>query len=102
MVHRLKRLDSEEEEASTSSDDSPAFNYLGPLIRGQPVAFSIREFCLAHQISEPFYFRLKAQGLGPREMKLGARRIISAEAATEWRALHTNRADIRQLSSGKD
>ena len=50
MVHRLKRLDSEEEEASTSSDDSPAFNYLGHLIHGQPLAFSIREFCLAHRI----------------------------------------------------
>ena len=82
-----------EEEASASSDDSPAFNYPGHLIRGPPLAFSIREFCLAHRISVPFYFRLKAQGLGPREMKLGARRIISAEAATEWRALHTNRTD---------
>ena len=77
-------------EASTSSDDSPAFIYPGHLIRGPPLAFSIREFCLAHRISVPFYFRLKAQGLGPREMKLGARRIISAEAATEWRARHTN------------
>ena len=81
------------EEAPASYDGSPVVVSRGHLIHGPPLAFSIREFCLAHRISVPFYFRLKALGLGPREMKLGARRIISAEAATEWRAQHTNRTD---------
>jgi hypothetical protein len=81
------------QEQSTGPDEHPASIYPGHLIRGPSLAFSIREFCLAHRISVPFYFQLKAQGLGPREMKLGTRRIISAEAATEWRARHTNRTD---------
>jgi hypothetical protein len=50
-----------------------------------PVAFSIREFCEAHRISEAFYYDLRNTGRGPREMVLGTRRIISAEAAADWR-----------------
>jgi hypothetical protein len=48
-------------------------------------AFSIKEFCTRHGISESFYFKLKQQGLGPREMHLGSRRLVSREAAREWR-----------------
>jgi hypothetical protein len=48
-------------------------------------AFSIPEFCDAHRISESYYYELKLAGLGPVEMKVGRRRIISAEAASEWR-----------------
>jgi predicted DNA-binding transcriptional regulator AlpA len=49
------------------------------------VAFSIREFCQAHGISEGFFYKLKKQGEGPREMKIGARTLITFEAAAEWR-----------------
>jgi hypothetical protein len=52
----------------------------------QPVSFSIQQFCTAHNISVSHYYALRAQGLGPKEMILGSRRIISAEAAAEWRA----------------
>ena len=52
------------QEATAGSDDSPAFIYPGHLIRGPPLAFSIREFCLAHRISVPFLFSIK--GTGPR------------------------------------
>jgi hypothetical protein len=48
-------------------------------------AYSIREFCEAHRLSTSMYFKLKAQGLGPREMAVGSRRCISFEAAAEWR-----------------
>jgi hypothetical protein len=52
----------------------------------QPIAaFSIREFCRAHGISQSMYFKLKTMGLGPREMQVGTRRLISQEAAAEWR-----------------
>jgi hypothetical protein len=51
----------------------------------QPVAFSIVEFCHAHKISVSFYYQLRNQGLGPKEMQLGSRRVISAEAAADWR-----------------
>jgi hypothetical protein len=49
-------------------------------------AYSIKQFCLAHALSEAMYFKLKALGLGPDEMEVGRRRIISIEAAARWRA----------------
>jgi len=59
-----------------------------PSIRGPPVpaaAYSIREFCAAHRLSESMYFKLRNQGLGPDEMEVGRRRLISYEAASVWR-----------------
>lgn len=49
------------------------------------LAMNIPEFCEAFRISEDFYFKLKRQGQGPREMKVGKRTLISVEAANEWR-----------------
>jgi len=48
-------------------------------------AFTIGEFCDAHRISRAFFYKLKAQGKGPRTMHVGTREIISAEAAADWR-----------------
>jgi hypothetical protein len=48
-------------------------------------AFSIREFCESVGISVDLYYKLKRLGRGPREMKVGARTLISVESATEWR-----------------
>ena len=48
-------------------------------------AFSIRQFCRRHSISVGFYFKLKKAGLAPREMAVGARVLISKEAAAAWR-----------------
>jgi hypothetical protein len=59
-----------------------------PRIRGPPpptAVFSIANFCLAHGISEAFYFKLRDQGQGPREMRLGARVLITHESAARWR-----------------
>jgi len=50
------------------------------------LALSIPEFCEAHGISEGFFYKLKKQGEGPREMKVGARTLITFESAAEWRA----------------
>jgi hypothetical protein len=55
-------------------------------IEREALAFSIREFCKLHAISERFYFQLKADGRGPDEIKLGHRVLISREAAARWRA----------------
>ena len=58
-------------------------------IRGPPVPpawYSVREFCLAHRLSTSMYFKLKAQGRGPRETAVGSRRYISFEDAAAWRA----------------
>ena len=49
------------------------------------LALSILEFCDAHGISEGFYYKLKKQGQGPREMRLGTRTLITFESAADWR-----------------
>lgn len=57
-------------------------------IQGPPTptaAYSIREFCLAHRVSVSMYFKLRNEGLGPVEMSIGRRRLISFEAAEAWR-----------------
>lgn len=49
-------------------------------------AYSIPSFCAAHgHLSEAMYFKMKGQGLGPVEMRVGNRILISAEAAAAWR-----------------
>ena len=58
-----------------------------PPIRGLPThLFSIASFCSAHGFSEAFYFKLREQGLGPDELRLGARVFITHESAARWRA----------------
>jgi len=57
-------------------------------IRGPPTppaVFTVRSFCEAHHISESFYFKLKTQRRGPREMQVGARILITFESAADWR-----------------
>ena len=43
-------------------------------------------FCASNKISESFYFKLKRQGKGPREIELDGRIIITPEAERDWRA----------------
>jgi hypothetical protein len=42
-------------------------------------------FCASNKISESFYFKLKRQGKGPREIELDGRIIITPEAEADWR-----------------
>ena len=68
----------------------PSSNVSGkrPPIRGPPIpayAFTILEVCTAHRISRARYYELKQQGLAPVEMIVGRRRLISFEAAAQWR-----------------
>jgi hypothetical protein len=51
----------------------------------EPMAYSIRQFCQAHNISVDTYFRTQRAGLGPVTMKVGTRTLISIEAAAAWR-----------------
>ena len=69
-----------EHESSTRDERPPIRCARVPLS-----AYSIREFCAAHRLSESMYFKLRHQGLGPDEMSVGSRRIISVEAAERWR-----------------
>jgi hypothetical protein len=48
-------------------------------------AFTVKQFCDAHNVSVPFYYVLKHRGLGPREMHLNSKVLISYEAAADWR-----------------
>lgn len=50
-------------------------------------AFSIREFCRRHNISVGTYYNLQRKGLGPRQSRVSAGRvIITVESAAEWRS----------------
>jgi hypothetical protein len=51
----------------------------------EPISYTIDEFCNAHRISRAHFFNLKKAGIGPREMHLGGRVVISREAAADWR-----------------
>jgi hypothetical protein len=51
----------------------------------QRVAFSIPVFCIRNDISRPTYHRLRAEGRGPAEVRLGLNIIrITADAEREW------------------
>jgi hypothetical protein len=47
--------------------------------------FTIPAFCQRNCISLAFYYKLKLQKKTPREIRLGNRRLISREAAEQWR-----------------
>lgn len=49
------------------------------------LAFSIQEFCKLHGLCRATFYNLINRGQGPRTMKVGARTLISIEAAAEWR-----------------
>jgi hypothetical protein len=67
-----------------------AADNIGELLRktGPPagcMAYTIPEFCVAHRISESFYYKIRLLGLGPRETRKGDKIIISFESAADWR-----------------
>jgi hypothetical protein len=57
-----------------------------------PACYTIETFCIAHHISESFFYELRKSGRGPREMQVRAtedgraRTLIGFEAAADWRA----------------
>ena len=52
------------------------------------VAYTVPEFCFRNGISRPTYHRLRAQGRGPKEMRLGLNKIlITADAERDWHEL---------------
>lgn len=51
----------------------------------KPAAYSVEQFCHAHSISRALFYQLLKAGKGPRCMHVGTRRLISEEAAREWR-----------------
>jgi hypothetical protein len=55
-------------------------------------AFTISEFCEAHRISRSKLYQLWAAGTGPVFKTVGTKKIITVEAAAEWRAAPTEDA----------
>ena len=48
-------------------------------------AFTIQQFCVRNgDLSEGFYRKMRAAGLGPKETRVFDRVLISAEAEAEW------------------
>jgi hypothetical protein len=48
-------------------------------------AFSVAEFCFRNNISRPTYHRLRSEGRGPVDMRIGLNLIrITAEAERDW------------------
>ena len=81
--------DSKAIEPTTKSEPEAPAKANATLIHGPPTPpawYTIREFCTAHRLSISMYFKLKAQGRGPRETAVGSRRYVSFEDAAAWRA----------------
>jgi hypothetical protein len=49
------------------------------------LAFSVNEFCEMHRISRAYFYKILKMGLGPRIMTVGGRKLVSHEAAADWR-----------------
>ena len=73
--------------------DAKANVAVSGLSTGEKLAFSINEFCTLHGISRAHFYNLRSLGLGPREMDVRGRRVISVEAAKEWRRQREAAAD---------
>jgi len=48
-------------------------------------AYTIQEFCHAHRFSRSKLYQMWDEGIGPRWMYVGTKRLISDEAAADWR-----------------
>jgi hypothetical protein len=49
-------------------------------------ADTIREFCRRWRLSLGMYYKMRRAGLGPREMRCGAKVLITRPAQAEWAA----------------
>lgn len=50
-----------------------------------PQVYTVSQFCEAYGISRNLFYRMLADGTGPKIMKLGRRTLVSFEAAETWR-----------------
>jgi predicted DNA-binding transcriptional regulator AlpA len=51
----------------------------------QTKIYSVKNFCATHGISRNLFYTLIKEGKAPKMIKAGKRRLISEEAAAEWR-----------------
>lgn len=55
----------------------------------QRLAYDVPLFCRLHNISKGMFYIMHKNETGPEIMKIGSSTLISAEAATKWRARMT-------------
>jgi predicted DNA-binding transcriptional regulator AlpA len=48
------------------------------------VSYTIPQFCDAYHFSRVHYYTLKKQGLGPDELRLGRKVVITRRAVEQW------------------
>jgi excisionase family DNA binding protein len=65
------------------------------------LALTVQEFCSLHSISRATFYNLLKAGAAPRTMRVGRRRFVSAEAATEWRREQEQAAYSSNASRGR-
>jgi hypothetical protein len=53
--------------------------------RAGAAAFTVNEFCAAHRISRSKLYLMWGEGIGPRYFNVGTKRLITTEAAADWR-----------------
>jgi len=59
--------------------------------------YRVRDFCVAHAISPVTFYKLLAQGQGPRITRIGGGTFISADDAAEWRKKMAEATDQSQV-----
>jgi hypothetical protein len=66
-------------------------------------AYTIPEFCFRNNISRPTYHRLRSEGRGPLEMRIGLNAIrITAEAERDWqRSMQEPREDLETRAAAR-
>jgi hypothetical protein len=58
-------------------------------------SYTIADWCRRHNLSVSFFYKLRAAGLAPRVMKVGARVLISTAADEAWIADRETAAEGR-------
>lgn len=71
--------------ASTSTSTSTKADHTCAAVQVGPAVYSVKTFCDAHDITKVTFYKLLKDGTAPRIMKVGARTLISLEAAADWR-----------------
>jgi len=65
-----------------------------------PKVYSVQQFCEMYGIGRNLFYKMLAEGAGPKIMKLGRRTLISREAAEEWqRQIEENTSQSRSSRS---
>jgi hypothetical protein len=62
-------------------------------------AYTMSEFCVAHRIGLNTYYRLRKAGLGPDEIHIGTKVLITRESAARWRAARDAEAKAGEKES---